>query len=68
MKEVIIKDSRLQQAATEGMDAFVQVFVDAIREAIGGELTAETMAELNADQISITDWANSSLRIRSPRL
>ena len=56
MKEVIIKDSRLQQAAAEGMDAFVQVFVDAIREAIGGELTAETMAELNADQITLLAW------------
>lgn len=56
MKEVIIKDSRLQQAAAEGMDAFVQVFVDAIREAIGGKLTAETMAELNADQITLLAW------------
>ena len=56
MKEVIVKDSRLQQAAGEGMDAFVQVFVDAIREAIGGELTAETMAELNADQITLLAW------------
>ena len=50
MKEVIVKDARLQEAAMEGMDAFVQVFVSAIREAIGGELTAENMAELNADQ------------------
>ena len=56
MKEVVVKDSRLQQAAGEGMDAFVQVFVDAIREAIGGELTAETMAELNADQITLLAW------------
>ena len=56
MKEVIIKDVRLQQAATEGMDAFVQVFVGAIREAIGGELTAENMAELNADQITLLAW------------
>ena len=56
MKEVIVKDARLQQAAMEGMDAFVQVFVDAIREAIGGELTAENMAELNADQITLLAW------------
>ena len=56
MKEVIVKDERLQQAAMEGMDAFVKVFVDAIHEAIGGDLTAETMAELNADQITLLAW------------
>ena len=56
MKEVIVKDERLQQAATEGMDAFVKVFVDAIREAIGGELTAEMMGELNSDQITLLAW------------
>ena len=56
MKEVVVKDSRLQQAAGEGMDAFVGVFVDAIRGAIGGELTAESMAELNADQITLLAW------------
>ena len=27
MKEVIVKDAALQQAAEEGMDAFLQVFV-----------------------------------------
>ena len=56
MKEVIVKDERLQQAAMEGMDAFVKVFVDAIREAIGGELTAETMGELNSDQVTLLAW------------
>lgn len=44
MKEVIVKDADLQQAAMEGMDAFVNVFVKAIYDAIGGELTPETMA------------------------
>ena len=56
MIEVKVKDEALQQAATEGMDAFVQVFVDGIRSAIGGELTAETMAELNADQVTLLVW------------
>ena len=56
MKEVIVKDSRLQQAAEEGMDAFVGAFVEASRTAIGGELTAETMAELNSDQITLLAW------------
>lgn len=56
MKEVIVSDNSLQQAALEGMDAFVGVFVDAIRNAIGGELTTETMAELNSDQITLLAW------------
>ena len=56
MKEVIVKDADLQQAAMEGMDAFLGVFVKAIYDAIGGELTAETMGELNADQITLLSW------------
>lgn len=56
MVEVVLSDSKLQQAAMEGMDAFVKVFVDGIRNAIGGELTAETMAELNSDQITLLAW------------
>ena len=56
MKEMIVSDNSLQQAALEGMDAFVGVFVDAIRNAIGGELTTETMAELNSDQITLLAW------------
>lgn len=38
------------------MDAFLQVFVDAIKAAIGGELTAETMSELTADQVTLLAW------------
>ena len=56
MKEVIVKDADLQQAAMESMDAFVHVFVKAIYDAIGGELTSETMAELNADQLTLLAW------------
>ena len=56
MKEVIVKDADLQQAAQEGMDAFLKVFTDAIHETIGGELTAENMGELNADQITLLSW------------
>ena len=53
MIEVKVTDAALQQAAAEGMDAFVQVFVDGIRDAIGGELTAESMGELNSDQVTL---------------
>jgi hypothetical protein len=56
MIEVRIKDSDLREAAGEGMDAFVGCFVRATKEAIGGELTAETMAELNSDQVTLLAW------------
>lgn len=56
MKEVTIKDDVLRKAASEGMDAFVSAFVQAIKKAIGGELTAETLGELNSDQITLLAW------------
>ncbi|MBR1416159.1 MAG: DMP19 family protein [Prevotella sp.] len=56
MKEITIKDEALSQAALEGMDAFLGVFIQALREAIGGEPTAETMGELNADQMTLLCW------------
>lgn len=56
MKEVIVKDADLQKAAMEGMDAILQVFVKGMYDAIGGELTTETMAELNADQLTLLAW------------
>ena len=46
----------MRQAAGEGMDAFVGAFVKAIREAIGGELTAENMGQLTSDQITLLAW------------
>lgn len=56
MKEIVVKDATLQQAAADGMDAFIGVFISALREAIDGELSAETMAELNSDQITLLAW------------
>ena len=53
MKDVFISDNRLKAAAEEGNDAFVKVFVDAIYDAIGGELNAETMPQLSADQVTL---------------
>lgn len=53
MKEVIVKDAVLQKAAVEGMDAFLQVFTDAIHQTIGGELNADNMQELSAEQITL---------------
>jgi len=56
MKQVTIQDAALRQAANEGMDAFVGCFVSAIQEAIGGELTGESLGELNSDQITLLAW------------
>lgn len=56
MTDIRIKDETLRQAAGEGMDAFVGAFVKAIREAIGGELTAENMGQLTNDQITLLAW------------
>ena len=56
MKEVTISDALLQKAASEGMDAFVGVCVDAIKQAIDGELTTEVLSELTADQVTLLAW------------
>jgi hypothetical protein len=48
-----VKDEALRQAAGEGMDAFINVIVDAIKQGVGGELSAETMPKLTADQITL---------------
>ena len=56
MTEVKINDDVLRRAAAEGMDAFVAAFVGAIKEAVGGQLTAENMGLLNADQITLLAW------------
>ena len=53
MIEVRVKDALLRQSAEEGMDAFVRAFIDAIRQSVNGELTAETMSQLNADQMTL---------------
>ncbi len=56
MKQIIIKDEVLGNAAMEGMDEFLAVFIRALREAIGGELTSENITELNADQVTLLCW------------
>ena len=56
MIQISVKDSDLSQAALDGADAFLQVFVTALREAIGGEPTQETLSELNADQTTLLCW------------
>lgn len=51
--KIQIKEREIMEAAGQGMDAFVDVFANAILNAIGGELNAETMPQLEADQITL---------------
>lgn len=53
MIHVEVKDIDLQNAASKGMDEFIQVYVDGIYSAIGGELTQESIVELNSDQVTL---------------
>lgn len=53
MKEVLISDDKLRQAAANGNDAFVCAVADSINDSIVGGLTAENMAELGSDQITL---------------
>ena len=53
MIQVKVKDAALREAAAQDMDAFLGVFVNATKEAIGGELNGETMRQLNASQITL---------------
>ncbi len=50
---VKIKESAVVAAANKSMDAFVELFYNAIMEAIGGDLTSESMQQLNPDQITL---------------
>lgn len=56
MKEVTITDLTLREAAKQGMDSFVAAFTNAIHDVIGGELSAENIGELNADQVTLLAW------------
>ena len=53
MIQVKVKDADLREAAMQDMDAFLSVFVNATKKAIGGELNGETMQQLNASQITL---------------
>lgn len=57
MIEVKVKEEKVRTAANTDMDAFVQVFVDAIHEAIGGQLTNENLGALSPDQITLLGWS-----------
>ena len=55
-----INDTTLQQAAQEGMDAFLDAIVGAMKGNVGQQLTAEAMQTLNPQQITL--WGYMILR------
>ena len=55
--QIEIREENIIKAAGEGLDSFVELFFNAIKEAIGGELNVETMAKLTPDQITLYDMA-----------
>lgn len=48
-----IQESKLQEAAAQGTDAFLTLIHDAILEAVGGEVNAETLPLLNGEQTTL---------------
>ena len=57
MMTVSIQDEELRKAAEEGFDAFLNLVIDKTRNAMGGELTAEKMAQMSSNQITLMGYA-----------
>lgn len=58
--KINISDTTLQQAAQEGMDAFLDAIIGAMKDKVGQQLTAETMHVLSPQQITL--WGYMILR------
>jgi len=56
IKKIEISDAALRQGAEEGMDGFLQVFIDKYLEVTGGVINAETMPLLNGYQHSLLGY------------
>lgn len=59
-----IQDQSLKNAIEEGMDEFLQVFIDAYLETLCGELSPEKMTLLNGSQHSLLAWHFFSTEMR----
>ena len=59
-----IQDQSLKNAIEEGMDEFLQVFIDAYLETLGGNLSPEKMTLLNGSQHSLLAWHFFSTEMR----
>ena len=53
MNKIQVNEEQIIQAAQDGNTAFLELIVARIMQAIGGQLTAETMGQLSADQITL---------------
>lgn len=53
MIDIYVEDASLAQAAQKGADDFLKTVTLAVRDAIGGTLTADNMSSLNASQITL---------------
>jgi len=51
--EISIHEKDIIEAARKGNEVFVDLFAQRLLAAVGGELTAETMGQLTADQITL---------------
>lgn len=54
--EITVTDAALRKGAEEGMDGFLQVFIDKYLEVTGGEINKETMPLLNGWQHSLLGY------------
>jgi hypothetical protein len=56
MNEIVVREGDVLVAAQKGMDEFLKLFIDAIYQAVDGELTSETLQLLNASQITLVAY------------
>lgn len=54
--EVNIREADLRRAGADGADAFVALVAGAVKQAAGGELTAEVLPRLSAEQATLWGW------------
>lgn len=57
--KVVIPDTKLREAASEGMDEFLKVVTDAVKNAAGNTLNIETIQRLTPEQVTL--WGYSIL-------
>ena len=57
MVSVKIDDKDLQRVAGEGIDSFLELVIKCMRDAIGGEITAENMQQMSTAQTVLMGYA-----------
>ncbi len=51
--EIVIDEQDIMVAAQKGFEAFVNLFAERTLDAVGGQLTQDSMSQLSADQITL---------------